>query len=271
MLPASAIQIYDQFQLRRDRQAQVHAEARRLAELVARELNGLLAGAHILLTTLARTPAIEDGDAAACNRLLAGLGREVAGYVGLGAIGLDGSARCSTAGPSLRGDTLGLAAAYAAGGLHVGRMAPAAGEPALLPVTLPFEDRTGRVAGLVGVNFDLARLGRQLAARPMPPGTCLGIMDRDGVLLLRIPDGDGVGERIGPHFRWLLRATAPGTVAGLGMDGVERIFGYVPPAATAGRALLIGVGVSTQVRPALGSGQPHGAACCWSRWAERWR
>ena len=70
VLPAIAIQAYNELALRRDRDAQMRAEAQRLAEFAASEFDGLFAGAKPMLLALARTPSIRDGDAAVCGQLL---------------------------------------------------------------------------------------------------------------------------------------------------------------------------------------------------------
>src|SRR6476646_8832272 len=71
VLPAIAIQIYNELTMRQQREAQVHDEALRLAEFAASDLKGVLAGAHTLLISLASAPAIRNHAPAACDSLLA--------------------------------------------------------------------------------------------------------------------------------------------------------------------------------------------------------
>ena len=58
MLPAVAIQLYNGLALRRDLEAEAHAEALRLARFAASELDGILGGAQTLLLSLANAPAV---------------------------------------------------------------------------------------------------------------------------------------------------------------------------------------------------------------------
>ena len=168
VLPAIAIQAYNELALRRDRDAQMRAEAQRLAEFAASELDGLLDGAKPMLLALARTPSIRDGDAAACGQLLSELGRDLTEYSGLGAIDLAGRQRCDQAEPLFGGEWRATAAARAQAGFHVGSFTP--GETAgqsFLPITLPFRDRDGRIAGVVGsASISSASTGCS------PPGRC---------------------------------------------------------------------------------------------------
>ena len=65
----------------------------------------------------------------------------------------------------------------------------------ILPITLAFADGSGPFAGRVGVGLDLARLQAHYLARTLPPKASFTIMDRDGTLLVQVPDGERVGQR----------------------------------------------------------------------------
>ena len=90
VLPAIVIQGLNELSLRRDREAEVHEEALRLAEFAASEVNGLLEGAETLLVALARAPSIRQRETAACNRLLRDLSQDLVRYTGLGVVDRSG-------------------------------------------------------------------------------------------------------------------------------------------------------------------------------------
>ena len=117
-----------------------------------------------------------------------------------------------------------------------------------LPITLPFRDRDGRIAGVVGLGLDLVGLNRLFAARTMPEGASIGIADRDGTLLVRLPDASPRRpSRCARSIRWMLAAARAGYAGGhRARTGVDRIVGYVPPAAMVDGALLVSVGLSPQ-------------------------
>ena len=144
VLPAIAIQGYNELELRRERDGQVHAEALRLAEFAASELDGRLSEARTLLLSLARSSSIQEGDADVCGRLLTDLGRDLVDYTGLGAIDLAGRSRCSQPEPLIGGEWRRSAAGGLKDGFHVGSFTSGtAGGPGFLPITLPFEDGDG--------------------------------------------------------------------------------------------------------------------------------
>ena len=115
-----------------------------------------------------------------------------------------------------------------------------AGDSIVTALKAPFTDASGRVAGLVSLGINLEWLNRHLAGRSMPTGASFGVADRNGTLVARLPDREQVGQAIRPEFRWMLTAVEPGTLAGTGTDGTQRILGYVPPAAMADCPLRAG-------------------------------
>lgn len=250
VLPAMGIQVYNELTLRQHREAQVRDEALRLAEFSASELNGVLAGARTLLVSLSSTAAVRNHDAAACQTLLEEIDPRLPQYAALGAADADGTWYCAT-GP-LPSRTIRPAADAAApvvddSELEVGLYTHNGGNgQALLPVTLPVLDSAGQVTGYVGVGLDLQYLQLQYLRRPMPPGASISVVDREGTLIVRVPNAEMIGKPMREGSRWTLDADRAGTLVGPGPDDVERIVGYVPPAAMVGRALGVSVGLSAQ-------------------------
>ena len=250
VLPAIGIQLYNELILRRHREAQVRDEALRLAEFTASELNGVLAGARTLLVSLSSTAAVRDHDAAACQTLLEDLDPRLPQYTALGAADAAGTWYCATGAlPArpLKATAGNTAPADDESALEVGSYTHnGSGGRALLPITLPVVDPSGRVTGYVGLGLDLRYLQLQYLRRPMPPGASISVVDREGTLIVRVPNVDLVGEPMRASTRWILDANRAGTLIGPGPDDVERIVGYVPPVAMLGRSLGVSVGLSAQ-------------------------
>jgi PAS domain S-box-containing protein len=265
VLPATVVQAYDALMLRQEREAQVRAEALRLAQSAASELDGILDGAHTLLVSLAHAPAVRGRDAAACSQLMTALSRDIVKYVALGALDAAGRWFCAQGGlPAAGLDAAGrpwFETGWKREGFAVAgyTMSQVVGR-AVLPMTLPFTDRDGRAAGLVRASLDLDWLGRHFAARALPRGATITVTGHDGTLILRLPEREQVGQPMREGFRWMLTADAPGTLEGAGADGSSRVVAYVPPAATASRALLVTVALSPrEALPSLAAATWRGA------------
>lgn len=249
VLPAIVIQGMNELSLREDREAEIHDEAQRLAEFAASEVNGLLEGAQTLLVALARMPSIRRQEAAACNRMLGEIDQDLARYVGFAVVDRDGRWVCAQGGlaPADADGRAWPAAALAQKRLFIGTYSVSQeGGAAMLPITLPFADESGSAAGLVAVGLDLTWLHRDLAGRSMPGGASFTITDRDGTILVAIPDAAKVGRKLRADFRGMLNASGPGTLDHVAADGSRQIVGYVPPSAMLDRALLVSVGLSPE-------------------------
>jgi PAS domain S-box-containing protein len=248
MLPALAIQLHHEFELRRDGERRLRAEALRLGEFAAGEMDRILDGARVLLVTLAEQPSVRGHDAAACSSHVARLNVSFPGFRDVSARDLDGRLFCSAkpSGGTPEGggpEDHVRRRALATGGFAVGTFATVDGAGGL-PVALPFDDLAGREAGVVTLGIGLDWLGDYFRAKAWPPGGSISIVDRNGRILVRWPDPQLVGGTMPESFRWMLAATRPGTTEGVGPDGVARIGGYVPPIAANG--LLVNVALSKE-------------------------
>jgi PAS domain S-box-containing protein len=245
LLPAVAIQVWNEAAFRAEREAGARGEALRLAQFAAGEVRRLIATGRVILASAAVAPALRARDKAACDELAARLLGEVDGFAGLLAVDAAGGPFCAAgegAGPAV--DPAWLAAPEAQAGFRSAGLPPTApgGRPVLL-LSRPFAAADGGVGGgVVGVTVDLARLRADLARRALPPDGSMTINDHTGLILVRFPSSELEGGRMSAAFDYMLTAQAPGTTEGLGPDGVWRVGGYVPPAA--GDGLLVSVALS---------------------------
>ena len=74
VLPALAIEGYNQFDLRQEREREVRRDALRLATFASGELDRIVESGAGLLSALSRLPAVRNFDAAACSSYLADVG-----------------------------------------------------------------------------------------------------------------------------------------------------------------------------------------------------
>jgi hypothetical protein len=85
---------------------------------------------------------------------------------------------------------------------------------------------------LAWINLDLNWLAQHYAERFDSSNLTLLIADRQGTVLVRLPDNNKwAGKPMGEQFSSLLNASQEGVVETVGIDGEERYIAYSPLAA----------------------------------------
>jgi PAS domain S-box-containing protein len=250
VIPATIIQTYSLFELRRDRHAEVHGEALRQARLAASEIDRVVEGVRNLLTAVSSTNAVREFDVARCSPFLGRLETRVPHIDSIAVIDDRGRLRCASevkqAGLTF-GDRTYFQAAMAGPGFVVGEyIINRFDQRPVLPLALPIFDDTGKTLGVVSATLDLAWLSAELLARGIPPGGAMTIADRNGTILARQPEPDRfVGRKIAPEYMHLVTAPVPGSLEVTSMDGARRIVGYIP-AKNSPIGLYVGAGLSAE-------------------------
>ncbi|HYG88757.1 MAG TPA: PAS domain S-box protein [Azospirillum sp.] len=244
--PISAVEVWNQLDLRRSREAELHSSSLHLLGMLGGEQQRLVEGVKQLLSLLAETRAARELDAEQCQDLLERTGRRIPGYLTVNLTGTDGVILCSTekALPGISiADRTHVRAVLEGGGFTVGsfiRRRPS-GTPAM-PFGLPIIRDDGSMVGVVTALIDLGWLTNYLADHPLPPNASMLVADHEGVVLARVPELPGVvGTVLPDRFRALLEADSIGTAELLGIDGQERVFAYVPLAAGV-RHIFVAIG-----------------------------
>jgi hypothetical protein len=198
---------------------------------------------------LANSQAVRNHDTAACTPYVVALNKAFPQYLVIGAIDLAGPPFCASA-PIPAGapmaDRSYFKRAIETGEFTVGEYGTGrlVGKP-ILPLLLPFRGPEGRIAGVVYVSLDPQWLADYFqSSKPLGKQTTLAIGDRNGIIIVRIPDNQlYAGTRFAPVFDKYVFAEQPGTDEIVGMDGVTRILGYVP-VKNAPVGLYVGVGLT---------------------------
>ncbi len=243
LLPPLAMQAFNETALHAERQADVREQAGREARDVDAELRRITDGVRNTLVALAEVPAIRAGEPVACEQLLRAVRAAFVVLRDMELIGAGGIPRCDTAGapPRARGDTSAIVLARQRDAFALGAFELSWDGHPVLPMAYPVRGVPGAV---LVADFDLGWLHDQLLAHRLPEGSALGVTDRDGRFLVRLPDDPRLGDTIAPAFRGLLKQSEQGVTEATGMDGVRRIIGYVP-LDSAPRGLFVAVGFST--------------------------
>lgn len=234
VLPALAIQIHTEIELRRQREAEIHEQALRQAEMVAAGMLELLEGSRQLLVALARLPAVQSLSPESCSDMLGTMLSELPAYSTVGAVTLDGLMACSGTGdisvpPRVRDRTY-FRDALLTNGLVVGEFAVGRATGAdVLPVALPIH-RSGETVGVLVAGLDLHWLEGYLRHRQMPATSAMMVVDRNGTVLANLPEGADrwVGHRLPETHRPYIFGDRGRTVELNDLDGRNRVFAYVP-------------------------------------------
>ena len=250
VLPALAIESYNQFDLRQEREREVRRDALRLATFASGELDRIVESGAGLLSALGRLPAVRNFDSVACSNYVADLGQVFPQYRVIGATDASGNVFCASK-PRPPGFNLSDKPAwqqamqtgeFTVGVYNVGKIANAA----ILPLSLAFRDESGAIVGLVYVSLDLEWLARYFAEKQFDKDATLAIADRNATILLRLPNNESfIGTAFSQTYYRHVYASEAGTDEIVGVDGVRRILGYVPVTQRP-EELYVGIGLARE-------------------------
>ena len=250
-LPAVLLALVSAYQLRSHAAETAYGTALLLARQATLAQERQVERASDLLAGLAQPPNMIDLAPADCSRALTTLHARYPIYDSLVAADASGTVRCSSAPSAPEASVAGHAAfqrAVALRGFAVGDFTSARTDgQALLEVARPVLDSAGRVESVFLLTLTTTWIADLSLDTGLPHGASLFMLDRSGLILVREPyDPAIVGQRLSEsHFlRPYIGVPAPGTTAGIGVDGVARLFGYAPlegPARGTGAVILVSI------------------------------
>ena len=232
VLPALVIMAVNEFSLRRAREDDIRRQVIQTTKQFGEEIKEERNGAEHLLLALSQLDAVKLRQSGHCDVLFAQLKSRFDSYSRLGAADTDGRIYC-TSGPTSEtsvADTEFFKRAMAQDGLAVGnyRVDPTTGDK-LINFASRFADDRGAVAGVVFVGLDLAWLSGHLKERGLSSSASILIADREGNIIARLPHPEAfVGKNMRKSHEALMDGDTPGWEEAVGVDGITRIFGYVP-------------------------------------------
>jgi signal transduction histidine kinase len=233
-LPAVLVMAYMQHNLREEGRARIAGEALRQAELLNADLSNVVEGARQFSLAIAHFNSVKAGDKA-CRNDLIGLRGDLPSYTLISVVADDGQIICSTesaiATYAPAAEVAHVREVISHGKFDVGTYMPSSpSRGPVLPLSLPFTMASGRQAAVV-VGLSLDWLGAHLGELKRPSESTIGIADRNGITVARFPEHDKfVGKLFPPPVRPYISALGRGNAVVLGLDGKERMIGFVPPA-----------------------------------------
>jgi signal transduction histidine kinase/HAMP domain-containing protein len=245
LLPAIAIQTYNEIDLRRSRQVEVEDQALGLAKLAAAEQQQIIQGIRQALVALSELPAIKAKDTQACNAYLSTIKQRFPGFFTFIVVDINASSFCDTSRhvtPITAAGRAYFANAVRTGAFTVGKFAIGrqTGRK-VIQFALPFYGNDARMGGVIVAALSLDWLADAIARKGVPPGAALTIADRYGTVLARYPDNDRFAGRMMPDDVYS-RVNHTGATETRDIDGVERIVGSSVLEAESG-GLLVNVGL----------------------------
>ena len=230
-LPMIVIQAWHERDLRNERGGVIQDRVVYRVQQLAAEVGELREGARQLLEAIAQLEAVKSRQPETCSSLLARLKSRYPNYNLLAAADAQGRIFCAS-GPTTASvaDHSLFTRAIAHDGLAVGNywVNPVNGQK-MISFAKQFDDSSGNFAGVVFAGLDLAWLSEHLKQNGLSPTSSKLIADREGNIIARLPHPE---EFVGKSMRTSHEKIMDGGEAGweevIGVDGVTRIFGFVP-------------------------------------------
>jgi hypothetical protein len=232
--PALVIQVWNEYDLRMAREADIRQRVVQVTQQLGEEIGELREGARQMLLAIAQLDPVKLHETEPCRALLSKLKYRFPNYALLGAADTDGQIYCTSMPISYASvaDQPFFTRAIAQPGLAVGNYwsDPVNGQR-MINFAERFDDRDGYVAGVVFAGLDIAWLSDHLKERGWSPTTSILIADRDGNIIVRLPHPETlVGKNMRRSHESIMDGNEAGWEEATGVDGVTRIFGYVPAA-----------------------------------------
>ncbi|HEV7275041.1 MAG TPA: histidine kinase dimerization/phosphoacceptor domain -containing protein [Devosiaceae bacterium] len=255
LLPVIGLLAYDQIDLRQNRERELHATATDLARDLAQELQRIIEGGHNVLFALAQMPEIRGGDGVACSNIVSRLLPSYEGFLTIAATRPDGSVFCAADKAGSGGpypspvDRYYYQQAVRTGAFTVGRFVR--GRVSQTPgvhMAIPYAGLDESHGGVIFASISLDWLAEKMQRASWSEDRAISIVDSGGTILVRQPKhAEFVGQPFPPELWERVRAaTVPGVFDAVSpFDGVDRIVGFVPPAAGPG-GLYVGVGLGRE-------------------------
>src|SRR5438477_652102 len=234
VLPALVIQAVNEYTLRTAREDEIRQRVIQITKQFGEEIQAIRAGASQLLVALGELDEVQKRDSKECGATFAKLKARFESYVRIGAADDAGNVFCSS-GPIMEpsvAETEFFKRSITGDGLAVGNffIDPNTGEK-MMHFAERFYGANGKVAGVVFAGLDLKWLAEHLKERGLTSSQSILIADRLGNIIARLPNGDAlVGKNMRKSHEEIMDGNTAGWEEAAGVDGVARIFGYVPVA-----------------------------------------
>jgi PAS domain S-box-containing protein len=232
MLPLFVMTLVTARELGREGLKDVKVEALRLADIYAVQVEQNILGVQRMLFVMARIPAVERLDVAACTPLLQQVVRDNPWHANIALLNPQGDVVASAL-PFRSINFAGLrhvaeamrTKRFAVGEFLLGRIS----KVPVLPFAQPVLGPRGELLGILATSINLELYHTVFEQALMPEGSILSLLDREGRRLLYYPpkETNQLGEKILPDS-WARYSgpDASGVFPHTGADGVSRFYAF---------------------------------------------
>ena len=232
--PVVGILAWHECDLRITREADIRNQVVQTAKQLGGEIGVLREGARQMLLAVAQVANANLRQPDNCSAIFSELKSRFPNYSQLGAADTDGRIFCAS-GPITNASVANqpfFTRAMAREGLAVGNYwADPISGLRMIHFAQRFNDSDRHIAGVVFAGLDLTWLCAHLKERVLPPTGSILIADREGNIIARLPHSESlIGKNMRKSHEKIMDEDEAGWEEAVGVDGVTRIFGYVPPA-----------------------------------------
>ena len=246
-VPVFAVEAYYELQLREQRRGEIGQQVQQMADLVAGQLDRMIEGAQTMLVTLGQFPSIRERDAETCSDTLIRLTARFPTLDTMGVAGPDGVVFCNSLPrspplsivdrPYFRRalETKSLAVSDLLAGQVSGRQ--------LLALAQPTLDDRGAVETVLVLTLDPKIISDLLSRVPLPPDATIGVLDRQGHRVARVPFDPALIGGLSPMADLLGRLSGQGDghLVRRDEDGIVRFYGFANSAHVADLVAYVGL------------------------------
>jgi hypothetical protein len=249
LAPSIVVLTYNQIELYQTQLAAIENDIQQTAMRVAVEQEQTTEAVRQLLVAVSSLRSVRQPDSEACNTRLFNLASRYPDYAFIGVVDRDGVRFCSSAKfPRRRSladypffKQVAQVHDFAVGAYRLSGV----NKVHVLDYGAPYFDDKGNLQGIAYAGLALDRMIERLLAHPRPANGELIIADRNGVILASAPDPSWIAKSLPESHLARLNLSIAGKADLAGLDGVKRLFGYVPVAASASRGIYVAYGLET--------------------------
>jgi signal transduction histidine kinase len=238
-------------QQRKEQSVEVEKQMLFSAKTAAMGYDQIVSFTRQVMGTIAELPSLKRNDYTACTKELDQIRQNYSIYRGISVNSADGTLLCSS--PQLDPNTPINQSSQDWFQRAVEQKDFAIGSYSIEPVSkqgnltfgFPVLAPDGEIQYVIGIAVNIDTLNESASRLALPDGAVLRVIDRNGTIILRIPDPELWVGKEDPDFELLSVAQNQdeGITQGVGLDQLLRVYGYTTLPSDPHKQLLVAVGI----------------------------